>query len=57
VVTEVDPVVAPAAADWLFGAIENEHPAVAAACVTVNVCPPMVNVPMRCVVFGFAIAV
>jgi hypothetical protein len=46
VVTADDPVVAAAPADWLAGAIEYVQ--AAAACVTVNVCPAIVNVPVRC---------
>ena len=34
--------------------MENAHDA--AASVTLNVCPPMVNVPVRCDVFGLALA-
>ena len=46
VVTVVDPLAPAAGTDWLEGEIENEHPT--PGCVTVNVCPPIVNVPLRC---------
>jgi hypothetical protein len=45
VVTVVDPVPPAAGTDWLEGEIVNEHPA--APCVTVNVSPPIVAVPVR----------
>jgi hypothetical protein len=51
VVTAVDPVVALAPADWLDG--EIEYVQAAAACVTVNVCPAIVSVPVRCDAAGF----
>jgi len=54
VVTVVDPVPPPAPTDWLVGLIEYVHPA--AACVTVNVCPPMVSVPLRWLVLALAAA-
>ena len=46
VVTAVDPFAPAAGTDWLEGEIENEHPT--PACVTVNACPAIVNVPLRC---------
>jgi hypothetical protein len=52
VVTAADPVAVPALTDWLDGEIEYVHGA--AACVTVYVCPAIVNVPIRCEAFGFA---
>ena len=42
----------PAATDWLVGEIENEQ--AAPACVTVNVDPAIVSVPVRLVVAVFA---
>jgi hypothetical protein len=53
-VIAVEPVPPPNATDAPVGAIEYVHGA--AACVTVNVCPPMVSVPERCVPFGLAVA-
>ena len=44
-VTFVEPVAVPAAIDWLGGEMEYVHGA--PACVTVNVWPPMVRVPVR----------
>ena len=46
VVTVVDSSAPAAGTDWLEGEIENEHPA--GSCVTVNACPAIVNVPLRC---------
>jgi hypothetical protein len=54
VVTVVEPVPPPATTDWLVG--ESEYVHGAAACVTVNVWPAMVRVPVRELVFGFAAA-
>jgi len=51
-VTLVDPVPPAAVTDWLVGAIANVHGA--AACVTENVWPAIVSVPLREVPFGFA---
>jgi hypothetical protein len=45
VVTVADPVSPAAEADRLEGEIENVHPA--GLCVTVNVSPPIVSVPLR----------
>ena len=55
VVTAVDTLPPAAGTDWLAGEIENAHPA--AACVTVNVCPATVSVPVRglVVVLGAAL--
>ena len=53
-VTAVDPVPPAAATDWLAGLIAYVQGA--AACVTENVCPPIVSEPLRCVAFGFAAA-
>jgi hypothetical protein len=53
-VTLVDPVPPPATTDWLTGATEYEHGT--PACVTVNVRPPTVSVPVRCAVLAFAAA-
>jgi hypothetical protein len=53
-VTAVEPVAPPNTIDALVGASEYVHGA--AACVTVNVCPPIVNVPLRCDEFGLAVA-
>jgi hypothetical protein len=53
-VTAVEPVAPPNAMEALVGAIAYVQ--VAAACVTVNVCPPTVNVPLRCDAFGLAVA-
>ena len=36
------------AIDWLVGAMEYVHGGGGADCVTVNVCPATVNVPVRC---------
>jgi hypothetical protein len=52
VVTLDEPVPPSAATDWLAGVIEYEHGA--PAWVTVNVCPAIVNVPVRTAVPGFA---
>ena len=52
VVTVTVPVPPVAGSVALAGAIVNVH--VAAACVTVNVCPPIVIVPVRAVVPVFA---
>ena len=46
------PVVASAGTDELTGETANVH--VCPACVTVNVCPPTVIVPVRELVPGFA---
>jgi hypothetical protein len=54
VVTVVDPVPPAAVTDVALGAIVYVHGA--AACVTVNVCPPMVSVPLRCEAFGLPVA-
>jgi hypothetical protein len=51
-VTVVDPLDAVELTVWLDGLIANVHGI--AACVTVNVCPPIVSVPWRCDAFGFA---
>ena len=51
-VTFVEPVPPAATTDKLFDEIANVHPA--AACVTVNVWPATVNVPLRGDVFGLA---
>ena len=53
-VTSVEPVAVPAAIDWLGGEMEYVHGA--PACVTLNVWPPMVSVPVRALVFGLAAA-
>ena len=45
VVTVVDPVPPAAGTDWVDGEIENEH--AVPLWVTVNVCPPIVAVPVR----------
>ena len=52
VVTVVEPVPPVAATDWLAGSSANVQDV--AACVTENVWPPMVIVPVRELVFGFA---
>ena len=52
VVTITVPLPPPAESDWLAGEIVNEHGA--AACVTVNVLPPTVSVPVRDVAVVFA---
>jgi hypothetical protein len=52
VVIVADPVPPAAATDWLAGLIENTQ--AAAACVTVKICPPIVIVPTRATVAGFA---
>jgi hypothetical protein len=52
VVTFVEPVEAVAGADCDVAESENVQPA--GACVTVNVCPATLNVPIRCVPLGFA---
>jgi hypothetical protein len=54
VVTLVDVVPAPAAMLRLVGVSATVHPA--AACVTVNVCPPIVSVPLRALALVFAAA-
>jgi hypothetical protein len=54
VVTVVDSSAPAAATDWLEGEIENEHPA--GSCVTENVCPPIVSVPLRGLVLALAVA-
>ena len=46
VVTVVDSSAPAAATDRLDGEIEYEHPA--GSCVTLNACPAIVNVPLRC---------
>ena len=51
-VTFVEPVVLPAAIDWLGGEMEYVHGA--PACVTLNVWPPTVNVPVRGSELAFA---
>lgn len=51
-VTITVPMPPEAARDWLAGEIVNEHGA--AACVTVNVLPPTVSVPVRGVAPVFA---
>ena len=51
-VTFVEPVPPAATTDKLFDEIANVHPA--AACVTVNVWPATVSVPLRGDVFGLA---
>ena len=51
VVTVDEPVPPVATTDWLFGEIAKEQ---AAACVTVNVAPAIVSVPVRPVVRVFA---
>jgi hypothetical protein len=48
VVTATVGVLALASTFWLVGAIEYEHGATNAACVTVNVCVAIVSVPVRC---------
>ena len=53
-VTFVEPVAVPAAIDWLGGEMEYIH--CAPACVTLNVWPPMVSVPVRALVSGLAAA-
>jgi hypothetical protein len=45
VVTVVDPLAPAAGTDWLEGEIENVHPT--PACVTVNVWPAIVAMPVR----------
>ena len=45
VVTDAEPLSPAAGTDWLEGEIENVHPA--GLCVTVNVWPPIVIVPLR----------
>jgi hypothetical protein len=52
--TDVDPVPPVAETFWLVGVRVAEQ--AAAACVTVNVFPAIVSVPVRCVPFGFALA-
>ena len=54
VVTVVAPVPPAATTDWLVGLMAYVHPA--PACVTVSVCPPIVSVPLRCVVLALAAA-
>ena len=49
-ITLVEPVPPTARTDWLTGETEYVHGA--PACVTLNVCPPIVSVPVRCVVFA-----
>jgi hypothetical protein len=51
-VTITVPLPPEAARDWLPGEIVNEHGG--AACVTVNVLPPTVSVPVRAVAPVFA---
>ena len=51
-VTLVEPVALPAAIDWLGGEMEYVHGA--PACVTLNVWPPTVNVPVRGTELAFA---
>ena len=51
VVTVVEPVPPPAATDWLAG--NSAYVQDVAACVTENVWPPMVIVPVRALVLGF----
>jgi hypothetical protein len=53
-VTLVEIVPAPATMFRLVGVSVKVHPA--AACVTVNVCPPIVNVPLRELALVFAVA-
>jgi hypothetical protein len=53
-VTLTEPVVVAATADRLVGEIEYEQGA--ADCVTVNVCPPIVTVPVRGDVTGLGCA-
>jgi hypothetical protein len=53
-VTLVEVVVAPARMVRLVGVSVKPHPA--AACVTVNVCPPIVSVPLRELALVFAAA-
>ena len=52
VVTVVDASAPAAGTDWVEGEIENEHPA--GSCVTENVCPPTVSVPVRGLVLALA---
>jgi hypothetical protein len=54
VVTAVEPVPPAAAIDWLVGT--SVYVQDAAAWFTENVCPAIVSVPVRAVVFGFAAA-
>jgi hypothetical protein len=54
VVTVAEPLSPAAETDWLEGEIENAHPA--GPCVTVNVCPPTVSVPLRGVALALAVA-
>ncbi len=54
VVTLVEPVPPPATTDWLAGEIAYVHGV--PACVTVNVWPATVSVPLRCVVLALAAA-
>ena len=51
-VTFVEPVALPAAIDWLGGEMEYVHGA--PACMTLNVWPPTVNVPVRGTELAFA---
>jgi hypothetical protein len=53
-ITLVEPVPPSARTDWLTGETEYVHGA--PACVTLNVCPPIVSVPVRCVVFALTAA-
>ena len=53
-VTVMLPVPPLASIDRLAGEIENEQTGVAPLCVTVNVCPAMVRVPLRELVEVFA---
>jgi hypothetical protein len=53
-VTAVEPVPPVATIDAVVGAMEYVQ--VAAGWVTVNVCPPIVSVPVRCDAFGLAVA-
>lgn len=54
VVTAADPFAPAAGTDWLVGEIENAH--ADAFCVTVNVWPPIVTVPVRDCVAELAVA-
>src|SRR6476646_9441359 len=46
-VTATVPVPPASVTRWLLGEIENVQAGAGAACVTVNVCPPIVRVPVR----------
>jgi hypothetical protein len=53
-ITLAEPVPPSARTDWLNGETEYVHDA--PACVTLNVCPPIVIVPVRCVVLALTAA-